>query len=121
MAQPGAFTPIIPYHSTTSGNVPTTGNMNIGEIAINAADRVIYTKDGTGAVVSIGNGATGGGGDTIFIENGQTVNNELHDSCWHQCDEHWADTPSIRRGGYDQLRFCLGCDIAWDCDSKLLR
>ena len=74
MAQSG-FTPIIPYHSTTSGNVPTTGNMNIGEIAINAADRVIYTMDGTGAVVSIGNGATGGGGDTIFVQNGQTVNN----------------------------------------------
>ena len=73
MAQPGAFTPIIPYYSTTSGNVPTTGNMNIGEIAINAADRVIFTKDGTGAVVSIGNGATGGGGDTIFVQNGQTV------------------------------------------------
>ena len=47
--------------------------MAIGEIAINTADRVIYTKDGTGAVVSIGNGATGGGGDTIFVQNGQTV------------------------------------------------
>lgn len=72
MAQSG-FTPVIPYHSTTSGNVPTSGNMNIGEIAINAADRVIYTKDGTGLVVAIGNGATGGGGDTIFVQNGQTV------------------------------------------------
>ena len=72
MSQLG-FTPLIPYHSTTSTNVPSTGNMAIGEIAINTADRVIYTKDGTGAVVSIGNGATGGGGDTIFVQNGQTV------------------------------------------------
>jgi hypothetical protein len=74
MSQAG-FTPIRPYYSTTSTNVPTTGNMLTGEIAINTADRVIYTKDGTGAVVSIGNGATGGGGDTIFVQNGQTVNN----------------------------------------------
>lgn len=49
--------------------------MLTGEIAINTADRVIYTKDGTGLVVAIGNGATGGGGDTIFVQNGQTVNN----------------------------------------------
>lgn len=67
------FTPIRPYYSTTSTNVPSAGNMQTGEIAINTADRVIYTKDGTGAVVSIGNGATGGGGDTIFVQNGQTV------------------------------------------------
>ena len=72
MAQTG-FTPIIPYHSTTSGNVPLAANMNIGEVALNAADRVIFTKDGTGLVVAIGSGATGGGGDTVFIENSQVV------------------------------------------------
>lgn len=72
MAQTG-FTPIIPYHSTTSGNVPSAGNMAIGEIALNATDRVIFTKDGTGLVVAIGSGATGGGGDTVFIENSQVV------------------------------------------------
>ena len=47
--------------------------MQTGEIALNATDRVIYTKDGTGLVVAIGSGATGGGGDTIFIENSQVV------------------------------------------------
>lgn len=72
MAQAG-FTPIVPYHSTTSGNTPSAGNMQTGEIALNATDRVIYTKDGTGLVVAIGSGATGGGGDTIFIENSQVV------------------------------------------------
>lgn len=72
MAQP-SFTPLIPYHSTTSGNVPSAGNMQTGEIALNATDRVIYTKDGTGLVVAIGSGATGGGGDTVFIENSQVV------------------------------------------------
>ena len=74
MAQAG-FTPIIPYSSTTSTNVPLAADMQTSEIAINSADRVIYTKDGTGLVVAIGSGATGGGGDTIFVQNGQTVNN----------------------------------------------
>jgi hypothetical protein len=72
MAQAG-FTPIIPYHSTTSGNVPLAADMAVGEVALNATDRVIFTKDGTGLVVAIGSGATGGGGDTVFIENSQVV------------------------------------------------
>jgi hypothetical protein len=72
MAQPGFF-PVIPYNSTTAGNIPSASNMQTSEIAINTADRVIYTKNGTGAVVSIGNGATGAGGDQIFVQNGQTV------------------------------------------------
>ena len=60
MAQTG-FTPIIPYSSTTSTNVPLAADMQTNEIAINSSDRVIYTKDGTGLVVAIGSGATGGG------------------------------------------------------------
>ena len=47
--------------------------MSTGEIALNITDRVLYTKNGSGAVVAIGNGATGGGGDQIFVQNGQTV------------------------------------------------
>lgn len=74
MAQTG-FTPLVPYYTTTSGTSPSTGNMLIGEVALNVTDRVLYTKNGSGAVVAIGNGATGGGGDQIFVQNGQTVNN----------------------------------------------
>ena len=72
MAQSG-FTPIRPYYSTTSGSTPTTGNMLIGEIAVNTADKVIFTKNGSGNVVSISGGATGCGSDQVFIQNGQTV------------------------------------------------
>lgn len=72
MSQSG-FTALVPYHSITSGLAPIAGNMQTGEIALNATDRVIYTKDGTGLVVAIGSGATGGGGDQIFVQNGQTV------------------------------------------------
>jgi hypothetical protein len=72
MSQAG-FTPIRPYYSTTSGAAPLSGDMQTGEIAVNLTDRVMYTKNGSGNVVAIGNGATGGGGDQIFVQNGQTV------------------------------------------------
>ena len=72
MAQSG-FTPLRPYYSTTSGNTPAAGDMLTGEIAVNLTDRIMYTKNGSGNVVAIGNGATGGGGDQIFVQNGQTV------------------------------------------------
>jgi hypothetical protein len=62
MSQAG-FTPLIPYHSTTAGNVPLAANMAIGEIALNASDRIIYTKNGTGLVVAIGSA----GGSLSFL------------------------------------------------------
>jgi hypothetical protein len=72
MAQSG-YTPIIPYASTTAGNVPSASNMQVSEIAVNSTDRVIYTKNVSGSIVTISSGATGAGGDQIFVENGQTV------------------------------------------------
>lgn len=77
MAQSG-FTPIINYHSSTSGNIPTPSGViapdtiTIGEIAINVADKKLYITDGT-QVYAITGGATGGGTDQIFVQNGQTV------------------------------------------------
>ena len=72
MAAPG-FVPVIPYSSTTAGNVPSASNMQTSEIAVNSTDRVIYTKNVSGSVVTISSGATGAGGDQIFVQNGQTV------------------------------------------------
>lgn len=76
MAQTGK-TPIQLYGSTTAGNVPLAANMatdaNGIELAVNAADRKMYIKNGSGTVVPIGGGATGGNGDDVFYENGQTV------------------------------------------------
>jgi hypothetical protein len=72
MAQSG-FVPVIPYSSTTAGNVPSAANMQTSEIAVNSTDRVIYTKNASGSVVTISSGATGAGGDQIFVQNGQTV------------------------------------------------
>ena len=72
MAQPG-FIAVVPYNSTTAGAVPSAGNMQTSEIAVNSADRLMYVKSPAGTVVTIGNGATGAGGDQIFVQNGQTV------------------------------------------------
>jgi hypothetical protein len=71
MAQTG-FTPLINYHSTTSGNVPTTANLAVGEIAVNVADKKLYITDGT-SIYNVSGGATGGGTDQVFVNNGQTV------------------------------------------------
>lgn len=76
MAQTGK-TPIQLYGSTTAGNVPLSADLNTDangvELAINAADRKMYVKNGSGAVVPIGGGASGGGANQVFYENDQTV------------------------------------------------
>ena len=72
MAQSG-YTPLSLYYSSTSGNVPIAGNLVNGELAINIADGTIYYKNSSGVVATVGSGATGGGTDQVFVENGQVV------------------------------------------------
>ena len=50
MAQSG-YTPIILFNSGTTGHVPTTGNLTLGELAINYTDGKIFYNNGAGAVV----------------------------------------------------------------------
>jgi len=52
MAAPGAV-PIILYHSSTAAAVPSAGNLATGELGINVTDKIIYTKNGAGAVISL--------------------------------------------------------------------
>lgn len=52
MAAPGA-TAIVLYHSTTAAAVPLSANLSVGELAINVTDKIIYTKNGAGAVISL--------------------------------------------------------------------
>ena len=65
MAQSG-FTPIILFNSTTAGNTPTTGNLAVGELAINAADGKLYYNTGSAIKVLAGAGGAGiaGGSNT---------------------------------------------------------
>ena len=45
---------IKPKRTSTSGNVPTTSDLEVGEIAINMADSVMYFRDASDNIKSIG-------------------------------------------------------------------
>jgi len=66
-------TTIVLKNSSTTGAVPTTGQLVQGEVAVNVTDRKLFTKTSTGTVVEIGGGARGTGSDDVFYENSQTV------------------------------------------------
>ncbi len=40
--------------STVASNVPSSVDLEVGELAVNTADAKLYTKHSTGAVVSLG-------------------------------------------------------------------
>jgi len=50
MAQSG-YTPIKLYYSPTTGHVPTTGNLSLGELALNLADQKVYCLNAAGNAV----------------------------------------------------------------------
>ena len=55
MAQPGAYTPISLYHSTTPGALPLAANLQAGELALNIADgKLYYNKSGVVTVLAEG-------------------------------------------------------------------
>lgn len=55
------FTPIQLYYSTTTSNAPTSGNLALGELAINTTDGKLYYKNTAGVVRVIADGATATG------------------------------------------------------------
>ncbi len=71
MAQTGQ-TAIQHYHTTTAGTTPSAGNLAEGELGINVADRVAYTKNAAGEVVALGQ-PVGGSADQVFFENDTNV------------------------------------------------
>ena len=73
--------------SAVQGAVPTTGQLQLGELAINTFDGKLFLKknDGTDAIVEIGAGGGGGGGAgnafvTITSESGSTTANSTTDT-----------------------------------------
>jgi hypothetical protein len=67
MAQAG-YTPIQTFYSSTTGAAPTAGQLLVGELAVNVTDRLIYTKNGAGAVVSVGGSGAVAGGAIVINE-----------------------------------------------------
>lgn len=68
-------TAIKPKRSTVTGNVPTTANIVQYEIAINTADKKIFTRDGADAIVQLASGSLAGLSDVAVSSptNGQTL------------------------------------------------
>lgn len=44
------------YRTSVAGRVPAAANMDVGEIAINMADKILYTKDDNGQIIRVGTG-----------------------------------------------------------------
>ena len=64
---------IVLKKNTLSGSIPTPSELSIGELAINTADGVIYTKLNDGTIsIPIGSGGSGGGGASIVSWNSIT-------------------------------------------------
>lgn len=55
MAQTG-YTPIQLYYSSTTGNIPSAGNLLSGELAINIADGKLFYKNSGGVVSEVAGG-----------------------------------------------------------------
>lgn len=67
--------PIAPRRSFTSGAVPATSTdiRQAGELVINWADKVAYTKDSSGTLITVPLGGSGGGGGSASIVSAATV------------------------------------------------
>jgi len=50
---------IRPKRSEIASSVPSSGDLEVGEVAINSADQKIYTKKSDGTVVEVANASAG--------------------------------------------------------------
>lgn len=62
---------IITKNNTVAGNSPTASELSVGELAVNTADKKIFTKDSSGAVVELS--STGGSTANALFEHSYTV------------------------------------------------
>lgn len=79
------MTTIITKNSSTAGDVPATGELVQGELAVNVTDKKLYTKNSSGAVVSLvssldSNNSIGTGNVTLGSNAGNslTANNSYN-------------------------------------------
>jgi len=53
--------------SSTSGAIPSTADLAVGELAVNLNDRKIFTKNHLNAIVELGGGGGGTGGASLWV------------------------------------------------------
>lgn len=61
---------IILKRSSVAAKVPLGTDLQTGELAVNLADRKLYSKDGSGNVIEVGVGFGAGG---AIVENSNTI------------------------------------------------
>lgn len=76
MPGPGA-TPIILYHSGTASAVPLSATLSSGELAVNVTDKIIYTKNASGAVIALTNTIASQPANAVAITGGTATLNTL--------------------------------------------
>jgi hypothetical protein len=80
MAQSG-YTPIQIYYSTTSGNVPTAGNLSSGELALNIPDGRLFYLNGTVQVLGWSAPVTKTADFTVAANENVLINNKSGATC----------------------------------------
>jgi len=53
--------------SSIAGAIPSPTELGVAQLGVNLADRILYTKDENGQVISVGGGSGGGGGSVYAI------------------------------------------------------
>lgn len=82
MAQSG-YTPIILYNSPTTGNTPSSGNLALGELAINTTDGILFYKTTGGTVTPLANAAAIGGNFTNIVVSSTSQLGTVSSGIWH--------------------------------------
>jgi hypothetical protein len=54
---------VVIKRTSVSGREPTASDIDVGELAVNLADKKLFTKDGAGTVIQLGGGS--GTGDVV--------------------------------------------------------
>jgi len=75
---------ITPKRSASAGNVPTTSNLDAGEIAINLADKKLYVRDTSNNVLELTTRAISSLDDTNIsgLTDGQSLTYNSTSSKW---------------------------------------
>ncbi|ACT65649.1 predicted protein [Cyanophage PSS2] len=85
---------IIPLRTETPGLAPTAAQLDVGEIATNLEEGLIYSKKTDGTVVTLGGSSGGGGGATAVddltdVDTSTTAPVHGEALVWDSTDEEW--------------------------------
>ena len=99
-------------NSNVAGRIPTSGNLQPAELAVNLKDRKLYSKDADGNVFELGNGAQVPSGDTP-----PTGGNDTGDLFWDTANEqllYWDGSEWLPIAGKEAIGITDLTDVTID-------